>query len=138
MSTAKDTPRSRLRSSAALVRSRKSIAQPNRPPFILRATIGSILRALRREAAAWNAPILTLMAAERGDPFLTLIGCILSLRTKDETTAIAAPRLFERASTPAAMLASDVAEIARLIYPVAYAQGGRPQDRQPGRDRGLR
>lgn len=88
--------------------------------MVLRATVGSILRALRREAAAWNAPILTLMAAERGDPFLTLMGCILSLRTKDETTALAAPRLFERASTPAAMLKLDVAEIARLIYPVGF------------------
>jgi len=97
-----------------LVRSRKSIAQPKRPPFILRATIGSILRALRREAGAWNAPILTLMAAERGDPFLTLIGCILSLRTKDATTAAASTRLFARAHTAAAIAALSAKAIERL------------------------
>jgi endonuclease-3 len=60
------------------------------------------------------------MAAEKRDPFRTLIGCILSLRTKDETTAIAAPRLFARASTPAAMLELTPDEIAQLIYPVGF------------------
>ncbi len=83
-------------------------------------TIGSLLRVLRKHAPGWNAPVLTLMAAEKGDPFLTLIGCILSLRTKDETTAIAAPRLFARADTPAAMLELPPEEIATLIYPVGF------------------
>ena len=78
------------------------------------------MRILRKAAAGWNAPVLTLMAAEKRDPFLTLIGCILSLRTKDETTALAAPRLFARAVTPQAMLELDADEIARLIYPVGF------------------
>ena len=60
------------------------------------------------------------MAAEKRDPFLTLIGCILSLRTKDETTAVAAPRLFERAGTPETMIGLASEEIARLIYPVGF------------------
>ncbi|HLW72219.1 MAG TPA: endonuclease III [Candidatus Binataceae bacterium] len=84
------------------------------------ATVGRLLRRLRRAAPGWNAPVLTLMAAEKRDPFLTLIGCILSLRTKDETTAVAAPRLFARADTPAAMLQLTPEEIARLIYPVGF------------------
>ncbi len=84
------------------------------------ATVGRLLRVLRKAAPAWNAPVMTLMAAEKRDPFLTLIGCILSLRTKDETTAVAAPRLFARASTPAAILALTEEEIAQLIYPVGF------------------
>ena len=84
------------------------------------ATVGRLLRVLRKAAPAWNAPVMTLMAAEKRDPFFTLIGCILSLRTKDETTAVAAPRLFARASTPAAVLALTEAEIAQLIYPVGF------------------
>jgi len=83
-------------------------------------TVGRILRVLRKAAPQWNAPVLTLMAAEKRDPFLTLIGCILSLRTKDETTAIAAPLLFEHASTPAAMLELPPATVERLIYPVGF------------------
>jgi endonuclease-3 len=84
------------------------------------ATIGGLLRVLRKAAPAWNAPVMTLMAAQQRDPFLTLIGCILSLRTKDETTAVAAPRLFARARTPAALLALTEEEIAGLIYPVGF------------------
>lgn len=90
------------------------------PPSIARRTIGRVLRILRKEAPKWNAPVLTLMAAERRDPFLTLIGCILSLRTKDQATAVAAPRLFARADTPSKMLDLSEAEIAELIYPVGF------------------
>lgn len=89
-------------------------------PPITAATIGRALRILRKAAAGWDAPVLTLMAAEKRDPFRTLVGCILSLRTKDETTAVAAPRLFARAATAEAMLRLDAGEIARLIYPVGF------------------
>jgi endonuclease III len=61
-----------------------------------------------------------LMAAERRDPFLTLIGCILSLRTKDQATAIAAPRLFACADTPQKMLKLEPTKIEELIYPVGF------------------
>lgn len=90
------------------------------PAPVTSTTVGRLLRILRRAAPGWNAPVLTLMAAEKRDPFLTLIGCILSLRTKDETTAVAAPRLFARANSPAAILALTEEEIARLIYPVGF------------------
>jgi endonuclease-3 len=90
------------------------------PPSITRRSIGRVLRILRMAAPGWNAPVLTLMAAERRVPFLTLIGCILSLRTKDQATAIAAPRLFARADTPSTMLELSQAEIEGLIYPVGF------------------
>jgi len=89
-------------------------------PPVTGATIGRVLSILRKAAPAWNAPVLTLMAAEKHDPFLTLIGCILSLRTKDETTAVAAPRLFARARTAEMMLRLAPEEIAHLIYPVGF------------------
>jgi endonuclease-3 len=89
-------------------------------PPVTRKTIGRVLRILRRAAPAWNAPVLTLMAAERRDPFLTLIGCILSLRTKDQATAVAAPRLFAQADTPSGMLELPQSDIASLIYPVGF------------------
>ena len=90
------------------------------PGAITGKSIGRVLAILRRESRGWNAPVLTLMAAEKHDPFLTLIGCILSLRTNDKTTAIAAPRLFARARTPVEMLAMEPQEIEKLIYPVGF------------------
>ena len=54
------------------------------------------------------------------DPFRILIGCVLSLRTKDEVTYPATERLFARAKGPAAMLALPARTIARRIYPVGF------------------
>ena len=54
------------------------------------------------------------------DPFRTLIACILSLRTKDETTYAASERLFSFADTPAPMLELGAWKIAELIYPVGF------------------
>jgi endonuclease III len=83
-------------------------------------SVGKLLRILRREAPKWNAPIVGLIAHERRDPFLTLIGCILSLRTKDETTGRACGRLFARATTARAMLRLEPRTVERLIYPVGF------------------
>jgi endonuclease III len=83
-------------------------------------TVGDLIETLRREAPSWNAPIVTLVATHTRDPFQTLISCILSLRTKDETTAVATKRLFERASTPEAMLKIPLRQLERLIFPVGF------------------
>jgi len=82
--------------------------------------VGRVVAILRREAPNWKAPVLNLIAVQEREPFLVLIGCILSLRTKDETTAQAAARLFARARSPQAMTALEPKEIERLIYPVGF------------------
>lgn len=75
---------------------------------------------LRRAAPSWGAPAVTLIAETTGDPFRVLISTVLSLRTQDETTAVASRRLFARADTPAAMLRLRAATIEKLIYPVGF------------------
>ncbi|MGH7812672.1 MAG: endonuclease III domain-containing protein [Candidatus Binataceae bacterium] len=82
--------------------------------------MGRALAVLRREAPKWHAPIVGFIATHDRDPFRTLIGCILSLRTKDETTAAAAHRLFASASTPAEILALEPKTLEKLIYPVGF------------------
>src|SRR5262245_6193796 len=52
--------------------------------------------------------------------FRILVGCVLSLRTKDEVSHPATERLFSRARDPAAMLRLREATIARLVYPVGF------------------
>lgn len=58
--------------------------------------------------------------SSRRDPYLTLISCLLSLRTKDEVTARASKRLFALAKTPAEMLQHKKEDIERAIYPVGF------------------
>lgn len=60
------------------------------------------------------------VASTRRDPFLTLVSCLLSLRTKDEVTAVASKRLFELANTPEQMLGLKSEEIETAIYPVGF------------------
>ena len=54
------------------------------------------LARLRRRAPAWRTTALAAVAAAPDtDPFRVLIGCLLSLRTKDETTEKAMERLMD-------------------------------------------
>jgi endonuclease-3 len=80
-----------------------------------------LLPRLRELAGAWHGPLIgDAVKAHGRDPYLVLVGTLLSLRTKDETTAVALPRLWAQASHPAAMVALGTEAIARLIYPVGF------------------
>jgi len=54
------------------------------------------------------------------DPYLVLIGCILSLRTNDKTTYPATLRMLELAKTPEQMSRVNVKDLAQAIYPVGF------------------
>lgn len=54
------------------------------------------------------------------DPYLVLIGCILSLRTNDKTTYPATLRMLELAKTPEEMAKVNVKDLAQAIYPVGF------------------
>jgi len=82
--------------------------------------IHAALRILRREVRLWQEPVVGVVAKESRDPFRILIACILSLRTKDRTTAEASRRLFALASDPSSMLKLSLRLIERAIYPVGF------------------
>src|SRR5260370_29521883 len=82
--------------------------------------VSRALTVLRREAPSWNAPIVSFIAVQHRDPFRTLISCILSLRTKDATTAAASTRLFARAHTPEAILVLSPKTLELLIFPIGF------------------
>lgn len=82
--------------------------------------IHEALRILREQVSQWQEPVVGVVAKESQDPFRILIACVLSLRTKDRTTAEASRRLFALASDPAGMLRLPVSKIQRAIYPVGF------------------
>jgi endonuclease-3 len=82
--------------------------------------IGTVLGLIRKFVANQRTPIVTQVADRGRDPFKVLISCLLSLRTKDETTAGATERLFERGSTPAELLAIPVKTLEKIIFPVGF------------------
>jgi endonuclease-3 len=79
-----------------------------------------MIRRIEKYIKALKVPYVTQEADRNRDPFRVLISCILSLRTKDETTAAASQRLFEKADEPRAMLELDEKTIAQTIYPVGF------------------
>ncbi len=56
------------------------------------------------------------------NPYLVLIGCILSLRTNDRTTYPATLRMLKLAKTPQDMMKVDAEDLAKAIYPVGFYQ----------------
>ncbi len=54
------------------------------------------------------------------NPYLVLIGCILSLRTNDKTTYPATLRMLELAKTPEQMMRVNVEDLEKAIYPVGF------------------
>jgi endonuclease-3 len=84
-------------------------------------TMSRVVGRLRRAAPGWRTTALAQVAdATARDPFRILIGCLLSLRTRDETTGPAAARLFALADTPATMLRVKPSRIERAIFPVGF------------------
>ncbi|MGI6454402.1 MAG: endonuclease III domain-containing protein [bacterium] len=81
--------------------------------------IHPVIKILRQEVQQWKTPAVTVVAGER-NPFHVLVSCILSLRTRDETTGAAFARLKQRADTPQGILKIPEEELAQIIYPVGF------------------
>lgn len=83
--------------------------------------MSGVIRILERAMPAWDTTALASVAEASGrDPFRILVSCLLSLRTKDETTGPAAARLFALADTPGALYALPRRTIERAIFPVGF------------------
>ena len=85
------------------------------------ATMSRVIARLRAVQPSWNTTALAAVADTTArDPFRILVSCLLSLRTRDETTGPAAARLFALADTPAALLDLARRRIERAIFPVGF------------------
>lgn len=81
--------------------------------------IDTVLRLIKKENKKFTEPVVTTISRER-TPFHILISCILSLRTKDQTTRDASHRLFAVADNPGDMGKIPTEGIEKIIYPVGF------------------
>lgn len=84
-----------------------------------RARIKEILRRLDghpllKDAAIWD------LKAQKKTPFQALVATLLSSRTRDETTAEVARKLFQEIRKPEDILKFSEEELAKKIYPVGF------------------
>jgi endonuclease-3 len=82
--------------------------------------IGQVIKILRQGIKGLPDPSVTMVSKRWKSPFLVLISCVLSLRTKDSTTIPASERLFKLADTPQAFLRLTPKQIEEAIYPVGF------------------
>ncbi len=82
--------------------------------------IVTVIGILKKHRNEFITPALTEIAERSDDPFKVMVSCILSLRTKDATTAGASARLYKLAETPETMMKLPTQKIAKTIYPVGF------------------
>ena len=82
--------------------------------------IHPVIDLLQENLKLWELPIVTHLSETDHNPFEILISTLLSLRTKDEVTAVATARLFRLAQSPTEMLKLPEAVIIKAIYPVGF------------------
>ena len=80
-----------------------------------------ILDLLDKKTKDMTPPASFLIKERFGnDPFFVLVGCILSLRTKDTVSFLAACRLFSHAKTVYELKNLSIDTIQKDIYPVGF------------------
>jgi len=82
--------------------------------------ISRVIELIAETLKAKRLPIVSELAEQKSTPFQILISTLLSLRTKDEVTEVAARGLFALASTPSEMLELSEDQIAAAIYPAGF------------------
>lgn len=82
--------------------------------------LDQVIASLREAMKGLPDPSVTMVGKRWKTPFHVLVSCLLSLRTKDETTLPASERLFALADSPRAMLKLSASQIEKAIYPVGF------------------
>ena len=81
--------------------------------------IDHVLKIIGHENKKFVEPIVTTISRKR-TPFHVLISCLLSLRTKDQTTREASRMLFAVADNSEEMMKIPIPKLEKLIYPVGF------------------
>jgi endonuclease-3 len=81
--------------------------------------LSTSLKHLRILIKTWPTPVVTAISSKR-NPFMVLVSCILSLRTRDKVTASASDSLFKLAHTPEVFFKLEPEKVEKAIYPVAF------------------
>jgi endonuclease-3 len=109
---------------------RRPAAAGGKQPF----RIGVVLRRVRAAVKPYpKAALFELAELGHRSAFELLAACIISIRTRDETTLPTARRLFARARTPAEVAALSVDEIDALIRECSFHEAKARQIRDIAR-----
>lgn len=80
----------------------------------------TVISILQNVTVSFPQPLIDQMSDAHQTPYKILIATLLSLRTKDATTAQVTPKLFALAQTPTEMVQLTPQQIEEAIYPVGF------------------
>lgn len=81
----------------------------------------AILEILKESTKGMQRPMSRLIVEKYGqDPFLVLVSCLLSLRSRDSMTYEVSQRLFEQAKTPRELLALASRDLEAIIKKIGF------------------
>lgn len=83
------------------------------------SAVTAAIKAMEAQAGSFTVPSVTQFS-RKDDPFIVLVSCILSLRTKDKTTIEASNRLFRIAASAEKMSKLALGRMQKAIYPVGF------------------
>ena len=81
--------------------------------------IAEVIKTLKKVTKEFRTPGLMLIK-KHNDPFMVLISCIISLRTRDDVMETASARIFALAKTSAELVRITNAKLEKAIYPAAF------------------
>jgi endonuclease-3 len=82
--------------------------------------IEKIMKILRKHFNYKERTTLNKMRQENEDAFKILVSCLLSLRSRDETTERISKKLFKIADTPEKIADMDIDELKKIIFPTGH------------------
>ena len=82
--------------------------------------MATVIGRIKKAMKGLPDPSVTLVGKKFKDPFLVLISCLLSLRTKDTTTLPVCERLFDKVNSIDGFLKLSALQLEKLIYPVGF------------------
>ena len=82
--------------------------------------IGKVYNILKKEVKKYKVPVVELIEMQTKDPFKVLVTTILSARTNDKTTLVAAQKLFKKIKKINDLNKLTVKQIEKLIFPVGF------------------
>lgn len=83
--------------------------------------IDKIVHLLKINTHQYTQPLIDIIIDEYGkDPFLILIGCLLSLRARDLSTIHVCRDLFKHATTPKQLLALSRKDLEKIVFKTGF------------------
>ena len=81
--------------------------------------IDQVIKKLKKVTKEFRSPGLILIG-KHNNPFMVLISCIISLRTRDDVMENASARIFALAKTSAELVRITNSKLEKAIYPAAF------------------